>query len=193
MFDMKKRLGYVEKRYEDLTASGSDAGTNTTNPSTNVSSAVTSSSSGNGNGAKDESWVELAPSRTSLCSSVVDSVVMVEQEAVPKDKDSRLSPVSMQSPHVEFDNLEQVKYKLVKEMLPPGRGTDWIWDWSSRPESIPPKHLRIRQYGSNLTTPPNSPVPDVYPIVEDSAFSMRVVFGFIMSNIVTFVIGAAIG
>lgn len=55
------------------------------------------------------------------------------------------------------------------------------------------RHLRIRQYGSNLTTPPNSPVPDVYPIVEDSAFSMRVVFGFIMSNIVTFVIGAAIG
>lgn len=83
-----------------------------------------------------ESWVELAPSRTSLCSSVDINMVIVDE----KDKDSRLSPVSMiQSPHVEFESLEQVKYKLVKEMLPPGKNTDWIWDWSSRPEHTPPK------------------------------------------------------
>uniref|UniRef100_A0A183GPH0 Piezo_RRas_bdg domain-containing protein n=1 Tax=Heligmosomoides polygyrus TaxID=6339 RepID=A0A183GPH0_HELPZ len=40
------------------------------------------------------------------------------------------SPISVQSPHVEFDNLEQVKYRLVRDMLPPGKNTDWIWDWS---------------------------------------------------------------
>ncbi|KAK5983539.1 hypothetical protein GCK32_022545, partial [Trichostrongylus colubriformis] len=34
-----------------------------------------------------ESWVELAPSRTSLCSSVDASMVLVDEH---KDKDSRL-------------------------------------------------------------------------------------------------------
>lgn len=48
---------------------------------------------------------------------------------------------SLQSPQVEFDtDLQQVKDRLVKDMLPPGKNTDWIWDWSSRPEAIPPKY-----------------------------------------------------
>ncbi|EFO82312.1 CRE-DCT-1 protein [Caenorhabditis remanei] len=139
-----------------------------------------------------ESWVELAPSRTSLCSSVDINMVIIDE----KDKDSRLSPVSIaQSPHVEFESLEQVKYKLVKEMLPPGK-TDWIWDWSSRPENTPPKTVRIVQYGSNLTTPPNSPEPEMYQYMayeSDSLFNVRVVFGFLVTNIFSFVVGAAVG
>ncbi|KAK6766961.1 hypothetical protein RB195_026307 [Necator americanus] len=140
-----------------------------------------------------ESWVELAPSRTSLCSSVDASMVLVDEH---KDKDSRLSPVSIQSPHVEFDNLEQVKYRLVRDMLP-GKNTDWIWDWSSRPEVYPPKCVRVRQYGSNLTTPPNSPEPELMTVfaydVEPKSMSLTVVVGFIVSNVITFMIGAAVG
>ncbi|CAB3401158.1 unnamed protein product [Caenorhabditis bovis] len=136
-----------------------------------------------------ESWVDIAPSRTSLCSSV--EILMADE----KDKDSRLSPISIQSPHVEFESLEQVKYRLVREMLPPGKNTDWMWDWSSRPEYIPPKTLRMRQYGSNLTTPPNSPEPDLANMspFEESIFSVRAVFGFLVSNFFSFVIGAAVG
>ncbi|CAD6188841.1 unnamed protein product [Caenorhabditis auriculariae] len=143
-----------------------------------------------------ESWVELAPpSRGSLCSSVDASLVLVEDF---RDKDSRLSPVSVQSPHMEFDNLEQVKYKLVREMLPPGRNTDWYWDWSSRPEAFFQKIQRgiRRQYGSNLTTPPNSPEPPQHfsaYVEAESLFSARVMFGFLVSNIFTFVVGAALG
>lgn len=140
-----------------------------------------------------ESWVELAPSRTSLCSSVDINMVIIDE----KDKDSRLSPVSIaQSPHVEFESLEQVKIKLVKEMLPPGKNTDWIWDWSSRPENTPPKTLRMVQYGSNLTTPPNSPEPEMsqyLPYEMDALFNVRVVFGFLVTNIFSFVVGAAVG
>ncbi|ULT83311.1 hypothetical protein L5515_018361 [Caenorhabditis briggsae] len=140
-----------------------------------------------------ESWVELAPSRTSLCSSVDINMVIIDE----KDKDSRLSPVSIaQSPHVEFESLEQVKYKLVREMLPPGKNTDWMWDWSSRPENTPPKTIRMVQYGSNLTTPPNSPEPEMsqyMPYESDSLFNVRVVFGFLVTNIFSFVVGAAVG
>ncbi|VDM80609.1 unnamed protein product [Strongylus vulgaris] len=107
------------------------------------------------------------------------------------------SPVSVQSPHVEFDNLEQVKFRLVRDMMPAGKNTDWIWDWSSRPEAYPPKCVRVRQYGSNLTTPPNSPEPELMTIfaydVEPKSMSLTVVVSFIVSNVITFVIGAAIG
>jgi hypothetical protein len=50
--------------------------------------------------------------------------------------------VSVQSPHVEFEpNFDQVKMQLVKDMLPPGKSTDWIWDWSSRPETVAPNRF----------------------------------------------------
>jgi hypothetical protein len=66
-----------------------------------------------------ESWVELAPSRASLCSSI-EAVNMenISGGNGSVNKDSRLSPVSLQSPHVEFESsLEQVKYRLVKDMV----------------------------------------------------------------------------
>uniref|UniRef100_A0A914DU10 BNIP3 n=2 Tax=Acrobeloides nanus TaxID=290746 RepID=A0A914DU10_9BILA len=156
-----------------------------------------------------ESWVELAPSRTSLCSSV--EAVMVDKdggEASSNSKDSRLSPVSLQSPHVEFEtNLEQVKSRLVKDMLPPGKNTDWIWDWSSRPEAAPPKGLRHRsgqQVGSTLTTPPNSPEPELSSEFEYKYrreknpkkpvfLRFEVIFGLVVSNLMTFVLGATLG
>uniref|UniRef100_A0A183G846 COPIIcoated_ERV domain-containing protein n=1 Tax=Heligmosomoides polygyrus TaxID=6339 RepID=A0A183G846_HELPZ len=57
--------------------------------------------------------------------------------------------------------------------------------------------VRMRQYGSNLTTPPNSPEPELMTVfaydVEPKSMSLQMVFGFIVSNIVTFVLGAAVG
>lgn len=133
---------------------------------------------------------------------------MIEKESageVSNSKDSRLSPISLQSPHVEFEsNLEQVKYRLAKDMLPPGKNTDWIWDWSSRPEANPPNRLlrhRSGQIGSTLTTPPNSPEPELaseFDYKMDRApksvfLRFEVIFGLVVSNLMTFVLGATIG
>jgi BCL2/adenovirus E1B protein-interacting protein 3 len=147
-----------------------------------------------------ESWVELAPSRTSLSSSV--EAIMVESGT--SNKDSRLSPVSLQSPHVEFEsNLEQVKYRLAKDVLPSKNGTDWLWDWSSRPEAIPSRMMRHRgdqQIGSTLTTPPNSPEPEssdyefrAVKTRKPAFFRFEVIFGLVVSNLVTFFIGVGFG
>ncbi|KAI3418830.1 hypothetical protein GPALN_007930 [Globodera pallida] len=169
-----------------------------------------------------ESWVELAPSRASLCSSI--EAVMLESASGGEysvNKDSRLSPVSLQSPHVEFEtSLEQVKYRLVKDMLPFADGakpSDWFWDWSARSEACNVAQKmggRNRngggQVGSTLTTPPNSPVPESSEFEFKSKSSNRsvlkkaanrssvflrfeVVFGLVFSNLVTFFLGAAIG
>jgi hypothetical protein len=153
-----------------------------------------------------ESWVELAPSRQSLCSSV--EAVMIEKDSngeASNSKDSRLSPVSIQSPHVEFEqNLEQVKYRLAKDMTSGGKSTDWIWDWSSRPEANHPNRMlrhRSGQIGSTLTTPPNSPEPELaseydYKVDKSSksVFSrFEVILGLVVSNLMTFMLGATIG
>ncbi|CAI4233211.1 unnamed protein product [Auanema sp. JU1783] len=143
-------------------------------------------------GSSAESWVELAPSRNSLCSSIEATALDEKLE-----RDSRLSPVSLHSPVVEFDSLEQVKYKLIQDMLPPGKHTDWMWDWSSHPEVLPPKSQRNRQYDSNLTTPPNSPEPDFFCAITNKKHgyisSFQFAVGIIVSNIVTFVVGATVG
>jgi hypothetical protein len=48
----------------------------------------------------------------------------------------------MNSPNVEMvDGSDAVRYRLAKDMLPPGKNTDWLWDWSSRPEAVPPKYV----------------------------------------------------
>jgi len=88
-------------------------------------------------------------------------------------------------------------------MLPPGKNTDWIWDWSSRPEVMPPKGLRYRtNAGSVVTTPPNSPIPDELhgafswrhsKLIRSAFFRVEVLVGLVVSNLVTFVLGAAIG
>ncbi|KHN82182.1 NIP3 -like protein [Toxocara canis] len=168
MFDIKKRLGHVEKAAVDEADSA------------------------------PESWVELAPSRASICSSV-DAMVIVDADMSAKEG-SRQSPVSVQSPHVEFEpNLEQVKFRLTRDVLPPARNTDWIWDWSSRPEAIPLRTARQRsgQLDSTLSTPPNSPEPESASLFEygknKSLFRLDIIFGFVVSNIVTFVLGAAVG
>ncbi|KAL3097022.1 hypothetical protein niasHS_002738 [Heterodera schachtii] len=169
-----------------------------------------------------ESWVELAPSRASLCSSI--EAVMLDSASGGENsvtRDSRLSPVSLQSPHVEFEtSLEQVKYRLVKDILPFADGakpSDWLWDWSARSETgnaaqksgAKSKNCGA-QIGSTLTTPPNSPEPESSEFEFKSKSSNRsilkktasrksvflrfdVIFGFVFSNLVTFFLGAAIG
>jgi BCL2/adenovirus E1B protein-interacting protein 3 len=151
-----------------------------------------------------DSWVELAPpSRGSLCSSV-DAYLLTDAQQ-PTKGGSHNSPKSLQSPNVELEDLEAVKYKLTRDMLPPGKGTDWIWDWSSRPEAVPPKEYRFRHPGSSaLTTPPNSPVPSPGEVasslslrhsrlLKSQSLSPEVLIGFVVSNLLTLLLGACIG
>jgi len=153
-----------------------------------------------------ESWVELAPSRASFCSSVEAAILLegsIGGEA-SGNRDSRASPVSLQSPQVEFESLEQVKNRL-NNMMPPGtKNTDWIWDWTARPDALPPQQRLIRyrsgQIGSALTTPPNSPEPEGVDFEnkpdkkKDSFFfRLEVILGFVVSHITIFVLGCTIG
>jgi len=156
-----------------------------------------------------DSWVDLAepPSRgsTSSVTNFTDPGLLIDAQR--STAVSRHSPKSLQSPNVEFNTtLEAVKYKLACDILPPGRNTDWIWDWSSRPEAQPPKEFRFRHPGScSLTTPPNSPINydselSYSPLslrhskwIRREWFSVEVLSVLLVSNVVTFVLGVCVG
>ncbi|KAI6226498.1 NIP3-like protein [Aphelenchoides fujianensis] len=184
LFDAKKRLGNV---------SGNGGASSTSDrpaqPSNMQSDDVESQA---------ESWVELAPSRASL--------VQQRRGGDGRSGQRGRDPVSIQSQHVEFEpNLEQVKFQLVKDMFPAAKNTEWIWDWSSRPETIAPNRFLLRnrsgQVGSALTTPPNSPEPELASEFEFKPgktkkwifYRFEVLVGLVVSNLVTFVIGATVG
>ncbi|VDD90990.1 unnamed protein product [Enterobius vermicularis] len=139
-----------------------------------------------------DSWVDIAPSRGSLSST--DAAVTFDADALQRDF-SRDSPVSVHSSIIEFEaNLEQVKCRLTKD-LPTRMSTDWIWDWSSRPECVP---VGSHNHRSVVSTPPNSlqgsSVASFYRCQEKQSFTrLRVLCGLVFSNFFTFVIGAAIG
>uniref|UniRef100_A0A915E8A4 Uncharacterized protein n=1 Tax=Ditylenchus dipsaci TaxID=166011 RepID=A0A915E8A4_9BILA len=106
-----------------------------------------------------------------------------------------------------WKQLSPVKYRLVKDI----KNTDWIWDWSSRPEKqehIPSNKLTRNRsgqgpIGSTLTTPPNSPEPELSSefefktskVQKQSSVFLRfeVIVGLVVSNVLTFVLGATIG
>jgi len=157
-----------------------------------------------------DSWVDLAepPSRGSTSSVTMYTDPGLLIDAQRSTAVSRHSPKSLQSPNVEFDTtLEAVKYKLARDILPPGRNTDWIWDWSSRPEAQAPKEFRFRHPGScSLTTPPNSPInyeselSSYLPLslrhskwIRREWFSVEILSFFLVSNVVTFVLGVCVG
>lgn len=139
-----------------------------------------------------ESWVELdQPSRNSLSSSI-DALYIPPHDAqlLRERHGSRQSPKSLSSPNTEFVSLDPTtKQKL--------------WDWSSRVEVIPPKEYRYRFVSrSALTTPPNSPQPELdvgwfslrhSSIVKSQLFRVEVIFGLVVSNFVTFLLGACLG
>ncbi|KAI6215879.1 Degenerin mec-10 [Aphelenchoides besseyi] len=186
LFDTKKRLG-------NLSGNGSGS----------VDRAVQPLQPDDLDSQTAESWVELAPSRASLCSSV--EAVMVDRDSAEASGLNRDSRLSLQSPHVEFDsNMDQARLSLIKDVFPPGKNTEWIWDWSSRPETVPPNRFVMRnrgQIGSALTTPPNSPEPELTSEFEFKPgktkkwvfYRFEVLVGLVVSNLVTFVIGATVG
>jgi len=151
-----------------------------------------------------DSWIDVTagpPSRGSTCSVTMCSDPALLVDAQKSAAVSRHSPKSLQSPNVEFDTtLDAVRWKLARDILPPGKNTDWIWDWSSRPEAQTSKQGFFRT-SSNLVTPPNSPTQITEhslslrhsKLIRKPWFSLELVSVWIVSNVVTFVLGVCVG
>lgn len=95
------------------------------------------------------------------------------------------------SPHNEREDgqdstdLSNVYINNIKD----GEFSDFIWDWSSRPNIQPPKQWKLQH--SNVTKSPRSGKSD--EAKHKTGFSTKIVFTFFLTNVLSLIIGAGIG
>ena len=66
--------------------------------------------------------------------------------------------------------------------------SEFIWDWSSRPNILPPKQWKLQG-----CVPAKSPVPPVKEEKGKGLSTTKVVVTFLLTNVISLIIGAGIG
>ncbi|KAF4518429.1 hypothetical protein B566_EDAN002082 [Ephemera danica] len=93
------------------------------------------------------------------------------------------------SPNTELtEEIDIVKgYYINKEL----ESTDWVWDWSSRPDQAPPKDWRFRHPSPPLGR--RSYSMRHAKVGKTSLFSREVLYTLLLTNVLSLIIGAGIG
>lgn len=94
------------------------------------------------------------------------------------------------SPNNELSSDEELKgYYINKEL----ENTDWVWDWSSRPDSAPPKDWKFK-HPSNGSSMRRSYYSIRHAKVgKTSLFSREVLYTLLLTNVLSVIIGTGIG
>ncbi|XP_014673131.1 PREDICTED: BCL2/adenovirus E1B 19 kDa protein-interacting protein 3-like [Priapulus caudatus] len=161
----------------------------------------------------NESWVELdaAPGGMVRVSSIHDDEGTMEKLLIEAQRESNqssaigsksnskgnsprgvqtpasISPKGLQSPSSgselagDFNGLSS---RIINEDLK--ANTDWIWDWSSRPEPMPPKEFKFRR------PPQKAPLSIRNTKAMKTGFTELIPL-LIISNLMSLVLGAGIG
>jgi len=83
-------------------------------------------------------------------------------------------------------DLSGVYINTVRE--PREEMSEFIWDWSSRPNILPPKQWKLQG-----CVPAKSPVPPVKEEKGKGLSTTKVVVTFLLTNVISLIIGAGIG
>ena len=98
------------------------------------------------------------------------------------------SPYSERDYHDTSAELGDVYINTIKD----GEVSDFIWDWSSRPNILPPKQWKLQSSNnSNATKSPGS--TKSVEAKHKAGFSTKLVFTFLLTNVLSLLIGAGIG
>ncbi|XP_026284556.2 BCL2/adenovirus E1B 19 kDa protein-interacting protein 3 isoform X1 [Frankliniella occidentalis] len=163
----------------------------------------------------EESWVELgssgcwspSPERTQplqlqlpLCGSAsADEYLRLLREAQRESNQSsaRVSPRSSpksppNSPNTELsseDDLRGVYINIKDSDLGVERSvtSDWIWDWSSRPDQIPPKDWKFKHPQKKTFSIRQAKIGN------NSLFSKEVLYTLFITNVMTLLLGTGVG
>jgi len=131
--------------------------------------------------------------RTSARVSPITSAFMSQNST--RRNSSTPSPTSpSDSPHAELVDLAEYQEALgeiyinrIKE--PEIIMSDFMWDWSSRPNILPPKDWKIQHHHTKSSRGSicYKPKPPRY------GYSKKVVFSMVLTNILSMIIGVGIG
>lgn len=102
--------------------------------------------------------------------------------------DSPKSPPN--SPNTELnteDDLKGVYINYCYREEPDANSTDWIWDWSSRPELTPPKDWKFKHPKRKSYSIRHAKVG------KNSLFSKEVLYTLFITNFISLLLGAGVG
>lgn len=111
----------------------------------------------------------------------------------PRESGSPKSPPN--SPNTELSTGEDplkgvyINYSNKDELVANfDKSTDWIWDWSSRPDQAPPKDWKFRHPKSK-----KSYSMRYAKVGKNSLFSKEVMYTLFVSNIISILLGTGVG
>ncbi|XP_065218565.1 BCL2/adenovirus E1B 19 kDa protein-interacting protein 3 isoform X1 [Planococcus citri] len=97
------------------------------------------------------------------------------------------------SPNTEPCTEEDLKdvyinyYSKEGDFIKVDKSTDWIWDWSSRPDSLPPKDWKFVHPKKKTYSMRNAKVGSI------GLFSKEVLYTLIVTNFLSIIIGTGVG
>jgi len=74
-----------------------------------------------------------------------------------------------------------------------GDTSDFIWDWSSRPNIAPPKQWKLQASLNSAKSSCSSKTSISVESKQKAGYSTKVVFTFLLTNVISLLIGAGIG
>lgn len=154
-----------------------------------------------------ESWVELGSHQGRVtplpfCSGEEYLRLLREAQRESNQSSARVSLASSRrgspksppnSPNTELVTEDELKGVYINYCYKDGdfmnmeRNTDWIWDWSSRPDQAPPKDWKFKH-----------PKKKTYSIRhakfgKNSLFSKEVLYTLFLTNIISLLLGTGVG
>lgn len=158
-----------------------------------------------------------SPDRTApLAFASVEEYIRLLREAQRESKESsrvasltssrknspRGSPKSPpNSPNTELaateEDLRNVYINYVNKDGDIVKDTDWVWDWSSRPDQQPPKDWKF-EHPNQTQEERNKPIHAGYSIRQvrvgkNSLFSREFLYSIVLTNVLSLLLGAGIG
>ncbi|XP_053668807.1 BCL2/adenovirus E1B 19 kDa protein-interacting protein 3 [Anopheles marshallii] len=151
-----------------------------------------------------------SPDRTvpPLAFASVEEYIRLLREAQRESKESsripslRSSPKSPpNSPNTELaateEDLRNVYINYVNKDGDIVKDSDWIWDWSSRPDQQPPKLWKF-EHPNQTQEERNKPIHAGYSIRQvrvgkNSLFSREFLYSIVLTNVLSLLLGAGIG
>lgn len=106
------------------------------------------------------------------------------------------------SPNTELaateEDLRNVYINYVNKDGDIVKDTDWVWDWSSRPDQQPPKDWKFEHPKQSSQQDNNKPIHAGYSIRQyrlgkTSLFSREFLYSIVLTNVLSLLLGAGIG